>query len=230
MTRIRVVTYNIHECVDSNHHKHPPGIAETLRQAQADIIALQEVQMVRRLSRQSMQAAYLARSLHMHYAYGPVTYSSTGSSGNAILSRYPITGEVNHMLPNSRDKRCCLQVDVQVDTRKLTFLNVHLGLNQVERFRHLKYTVLPLTNALINPFILAGDFNAIPERPEIKLLSGLVDTFVFNSGPILHSFPASAPKARIDYIFADPTLQTAESFIMESNASDHLPVVATINW
>lgn len=226
--QLRMVTYNIHGAVDCDNKKRPAGIADTLRQAEADIIALQEVQMLRRLNRQSMQAAYLAKSLKMYYAYGPVTHSPTGSSGNAILSRYPITRKVNHMLPNSRDKRCCLQVDLHLHDCRLTFLNLHLGLNQVERFRHLKYYILPLINSLVNPYVLAGDFNAVPEHPEIKLLNTLVDTFLFNSGPILYSFPAVRPEARIDYIFVRPSLPVAEAYIMESTASDHLPVVSTI--
>jgi exonuclease III len=111
--------------------------------------------------------------------------------------------------------------------------------------------------------LLAGDFNAIAPGDRVRLVwqpawlwgqarlwfqvgpvmrralrlllkAGYVDCF-----HLLHphddgfTFPASDPKARLDYIFADPALSPALrecQVVMQSDAvriaSDHLPVVA----
>ena len=88
--------------------------------------------------------------------------------------------------------------------------------------------------------ILMGDFNwdtdkviegfsYVPEHyfiPEIVSM-GFVDSAKINPQPA-NTIYSSNPKWRIDYIFVSPNLRIVESQVIQSLASDHLPVITTL--
>ncbi|MBK1878484.1 endonuclease/exonuclease/phosphatase family protein [Pelagicoccus mobilis] len=90
------------------------------------------------------------------------------------------------------------------------------------------------------PYFLMGDLNAIPETPEIKLLSqSMNDTrihsevTVFGQSGTFNGFnPSVAPTRRIDYIFASRdsirviSYATFSDLVDQRFPSDHFPVVA----
>lgn len=229
MPNIKIASYNIHHGIDINGKVNLEAILEVLQQIDADIVALQEVDMLRPQTQLQKQADRLAKQLSMSYVYGAVRRYKPGSYGNAILSRYPITSSKNHLLEESADYRCCLQADLDIDGTVLSIFNTHLGLKQPVRYKHLKETILPLILPLKHPAVLAGDFNAPDSRPEVKMLSAfLLDTFTCNSGPLIYTYPAGNPSARIDYIFINRKCIPFDYYIVDSAASDHLPVVAEI--
>lgn len=229
MAIIKVASYNIRRAVGIEGRKDLNQIQRVLSEIGADIIALQEVEMVPGVPGVSRQAHALAGVLSMNYAFAPVHRLKFGSVGNAILSKYPIIKETPHILPDSRDERGCLQADIDADGVRFSIFNMHLGLNQVSRYRHLKYIILPIMQASAIPAILAGDMNATPSMREIRMLSEyLHDTFHHNSGLHGNTFPSDSPRVRIDYIFIDDKSKCSSFRIFKSEASDHLPVKATI--
>ncbi len=230
MSGLRIATFNIRHALGMDDRIDLGRIANVLRQINADIILLQEVEYCRPRSKCKRQAYELARKLDMEYAYGPVTTYRAGSYGNAILSRYPILKSINYILPDSPAKRGCLQADLTVKNMPLTVFNTHLGLNKKLRRQHIEEMILPRLLSISTPLILGGDFNARPESPEIILLSSyLADTFSKNSGLLSKTFPSINPVARIDYLFINQGLSTKDFFIMDSHASDHLPVIAEVD-
>ncbi len=229
MPVIKVASYNIRRAVGIEGRKDLKQIQQVLSDIGADIIALQEVEMVPGVGGVSRQAHALAGFLKMNYAFGPVHHLKFGSVGNAILSRYPILKETKHILPDSRDERGCLQADINADGTHFSIFNMHLGLNQVSRYRHLKYIILPIMQDSSIPTILAGDMNATPSMREMRMLSDyLHDTFQHNSGILGNTYPSDAPRVRIDYIFIDDKSRCFSFHVIKSEASDHLPVTAAI--
>lgn len=229
MPVIKVCSYNIRRAIGTDGKKDLKKIHQVLNEIDADLITLQEVEMVPGVVGVSRQAHALAGLLDMNYVYVPVHRLKFGSVGNAVLSRYPILKETRHMLPDSRDERVCLQVDVNVTGVGLSIFNVHLCLNQVSRYRHLKYLLLPIIQECVFPAILSGDFNATSSMREIRMLNTyLHDTFEQNSGLYGNTYPSDAPRVRIDYIYTDEKARCFDFNIFKSQASDHLPICASI--
>lgn len=87
-------------------------------------------------------------------------------------------------------------------------------------------------------FVLTGDFNALPDSPEIKLMTSVPNFPVTDAteglGGTFHGFGKLENKIKIDYIFTNLPCDTADSFIIPDNAeggvyiSDHHPVCATV--
>lgn len=229
MPVIKVCSYNIRRAIGIDGKKDLKNIHQVLVEINPDLIALQEVEMVPGVVGISRQAHSLAGLLNMNYVYAPVHRLKFGSVGNAVLSRYPILQDIKHLLPDSRDERVCLQVDINVSGVGLSVFNVHLCLNQVSRYRHLKYLLLPIIQESVFPVILAGDFNATPSMREIRMLNTyLHDSFQHNSGLYGNTYPADAPRVRIDYIYTDDKTRCFDFAIFKSRASDHLPICASI--
>jgi len=227
---IKVASYNIRRAVGIEGRKDLKQIHQVLLEINADIIALQEVEMLPGVAGTARQAHALAGWLNMHYAYGPVHRLKFGSVGNAVLSRHPIVRNFKHLLPDSRDERACLQCDIMAAGTPLSIFNVHLGLNQVSRYRHLKYIILPIMQDYSFPAVLTGDLNAAPSMREIRMLGEyLHDTFEHNTGILGNTYPSDAPRVRIDYIFTNEMSRCSSFHITKSQASDHLPVSAVIS-
>lgn len=226
---IKAVTFNIHHGTNINNEPSLNEIIILLTQINPDIISLQEVDMLRPQTNFSKQAIILARSLGMRYLYEPVRIYEKGSYGNAILSRYPITASQNIILDDDKDVRYCLRVDIRVHNHIISVFNTHLGLSEPTRYYHLKEIILPKILLLNHPVILAGDFNAPPNRPEIIMLSSfLTDTYQKNTGVYHHTFPADKPQARIDYIFINDYIVPLDYYIVDADVSDHLPVISIL--
>ncbi|HEX9501407.1 MAG TPA: endonuclease/exonuclease/phosphatase family protein, partial [Thermoanaerobaculia bacterium] len=77
------------------------------------------------------------------------------------------------------------------------------------------------------PYLLLGDFNAPPERDEIRKFRKLNAAQICgeNIGITIPIF-----KERIDYIFADYGWQVRSSRVLKTGPSDHYPVVAELFW
>jgi endonuclease/exonuclease/phosphatase family metal-dependent hydrolase len=230
MPKVKVVTYNIRNARGTDNQVDLMRIFGLLKKINADIIFLQECDKNRRQSGRTHQAHKLAKRLNMNYVYGAVNRYVLASAGNAVLTRYPIVGHCNHPLPQTNDPRCCLQVSMKVGRQLYTVFNVHLGLNHRLRMLGLQETILPMIISCQSPVILAGDLNASQDSPEVRLLSTyLHDTFAENICPQQNTFPAHEPRERLDYIFINDACCSIKSYILESQASDHLPVIAEIS-
>ncbi|MCE9544579.1 MAG: endonuclease/exonuclease/phosphatase family protein [Planctomycetia bacterium] len=82
-----------------------------------------------------------------------------------------------------------------------------------------------LTFAGTRPTMLAGDFNARPTEPAIKLLRSSGRFTAAYDGPL--TFPTDKPDQTIDFIFAPADWTLVEHHVPQCAASDHLPIVST---
>lgn len=88
-------------------------------------------------------------------------------------------------------------------------------------------------------FVMTGDFNAMPDRSEIRMLLSsphrrVIDTTAAIEGTF-HNFGRFPRLEKIDYIFADPRMQVESSRAVSDEGvegvylSDHLPVVTVFS-
>jgi endonuclease/exonuclease/phosphatase family metal-dependent hydrolase len=91
--------------------------------------------------------------------------------------------------------------------------------------------ILDLLEVETGPTLLTGDLNALPDSPEMVMLrdAGLSDTLDLLGISPGYTFRADNPVRRIDYIWLSPSLTALDADIPRSTASDHLPIVATID-
>jgi endonuclease/exonuclease/phosphatase family metal-dependent hydrolase len=139
------------------------------------------------------------------------------------------------------EPRGVLDVVVRLGERQIRVLNTHLQVDRgdgedaaMQREDSAQALALRMRGSS-EPVVLMGDFNADPNDPELKPLSGLVDAWAEKgegSGATIPAFPAEGPSRRIDAILVDQRLMVRSCAVIRSPrtalASDHYPVVADL--
>lgn len=224
--RIRVLTYNIRHGRGSDDRLDLTRIVPVLRESGADIICLQEVDL--RLARSGFadQAARLAGALGFrHRMAANFGLHPIAGMGNAILSRGRIYSTWNKTLPFAGEPRGLLYAEagVREDVRIGVFCT-HWGLSEGQRARQAAATARLLGECPL-PCLLCGDLNARPESREIGLLLEEAGLQSAGSDGAL-TYPALRPEAKIDYVLASRHWQVIAAGVLETLASDHLPLLA----
>lgn len=235
---LRVMTYNIHHGEGMDGNIDLPRIAAVIREAAADIVALQEVDKgVERTGRRDL-GAELAQLTGMQCVFSNNYCYQGGEYGNAILTRFPVIAATNHLfhMIKAREQRGLLQLILDVRGRRLAFWNTHLdaGHDDAERWASVTEIEQQIKHAPDLPLIFCGDFNDGPESRVVKRMQelGCHDTWrlVRNSGG--ETVPAPQPIRRIDYIWIlRPEMSKPLGAVTPATlASDHLPVIAEFEF
>lgn len=238
--RLRLLTYNIHHGEGVDGKLDLPRIARVITAQKPDLVALQEVDVKTRRTGNVDQPAELARLTGMHAAFGKGIDYQGGEYGNAALSRFPVRATKVHPLPSGEgeERRCALVVTVKPweGRPEVTFVATHLNYrNETERVREVEaiQRLLPPV-ADERPLILAGDLNARPDTPPIRLFAGhWKDAAAGAPAEASFTFPAEKPVRRIDYVMLRPAHAwrvVETSVVDEAVASDHRPVLAVVEW
>lgn len=235
--RLRIVTYNVHSCFGTDRKLDPARIADVIAECEADIVALQEVDVARARSGGIDQAQTIAGHLRMVSHFHPALHLEEERYGDALLTALPTRLVKAEGLPSRGEPRGALWVEVPVDDVALQIFVTHLGLLGAERVRQ--------TEALIGPgwlgaempdnarVLLAGDLNAISRSASYRLLvRRLRDVQIAGGGRVKGTFPSRLPLLRIDHIFVGKGIGVRGAFVHDSplarRASDHLPLCADL--
>jgi len=234
---LRLVTYNIHKGIGGTDRRYRlERTIETLRHCQPDIALLQEVDDDVPRSRRDVQVDLLAEAVGLpHRAFQRNVHLKHGHYGNAVLSRFPLTGVEDIDLtirPKKRRRalvvRCRLAVGQR--TRSLLVVNVHLGLSSIERQLQLRRLLKkhPLANASWRlPMVIGGDYNDAMGNLGKRIM---VPRGFSSVGRKIHTFPAVLPVRSLDRIFYRGPLELQHAYASRTQlarqASDHLPLVA----
>ncbi len=236
---LSVMTYNIHHGVGEDDRLDLQRIADEVRASGAEVVGLQEVD--RHWSARSDfvdQAQWLARELNMHVVYGanldrdpPSPGQPRRQYGTAILSDYPILSSRNTLLPRPEggEQRGLLEAVVNVRGVRVRIANTHLQHNSaVERTAQVQ-AIMELLADSQEPVVLLGDLNARPNDPELAPLSERYDDAWLEGGEgDGFTYSAAQPRARIDYVFVSPAIGVESATVLDTLASDHLPLVAEL--
>lgn len=223
---LRVLTYNVHHCQGTDGEFDYDRIAGIISALKPDIAALQEIDVKTNRASGADQAAVLAELTGLNYTFGRAIDFDSGQYGLAILSRFPIGDISNTPLktqPGS-EPRIALAARIKLDVGppEIILIDTHLC-HRSEQTRTMQTTQLnEFANPRSNiPVILVGDFNARPTSTPMNVLleSNWLD--------------AVAPQSRIDYVLLrrdDPWEIVDVTIIDEPVASDHDPVLVTLQW
>lgn len=223
---LRILTYNIRNARGVNNKVSLKRVASTIKSTGAQIAGLQEVDYLNPRSWFVHQASKLGKMLGMDAIFGPnVTWGRIARFGNAILSCYPILSYKNYLLPSVGEQRGILRSEISIKNQRVLLYNTHLGLDHKERLQQVD-RIIDIIACEDKPLILVGDFNAGPDAEEIQRIQALL-TPSDPTGRWL-TFPSTAPKFKIDYIFFSRHWQLNDVKVYASEASDHLPLVASL--
>lgn len=240
---LTVMTYNIQY---GGGGRNLQAVASVIRSANADVVALQEVDVAwSERSDFADQAAQLATTLGMAVRFAPI-YDVTDTTapprqrrfGVALLSRHPIARFVNRPLTRQSTlapaappapQPGLLDATITVNGTPVRVLNTHFDYRPDPAVREQQVDeILDLVGTTPGPIIVLGDFNAPPDAIELApLLARFRDAWSAGTGPG-YTFSSTAPAKRIDYVLVSDDIRVIEATVPAATASDHLPVVVKL--
>lgn len=233
-SRLRMATFNIHHGVGEQGDLAIARTAEVIAAMDVDVIGLQEVDRFwAQRSAFADQAVELAERLGMRMAFGASLRRGGEDRGPrreygvALLSRHPVQDAQNTLLPRPRrgEQRTLLDATIDIGGGVLRCLTTHLQHRSRTERKAQAEAISAVVGSESVPTVLMGDLNARPEAPEVQALTAhLVDTWALRGEGDGHTFRASKPVARIDYVLASPGIGVEHARVVSTDASDHLPL------
>ena len=223
------------------------NILKVLKEIDADIICLQELAINNTEQSTADTVRYIADGLGFNVAFCEIPLENQEMNlANAIFTRFDVlqkcTAWINQPTGTNNyddEYRAYVQADVRIRNTSLRIGTVHMSYTHA--FEPTTRKMLETSN-LINEikdnnsnFILTGDFNATPGSPVIDL----IQKQLMNVGPDLllntwttkpfsyGGFTAKELDWRLDYVFASSDIKVIKAEIIQTDFSDHLPILAT---
>ena len=239
MTKIRIVTWNIHKGIGTDRRYALDRTIAVLRDLDADVVCLQEADHGVSRSAFENQKKRLRRELgYPHASFALNVKVQKGGYGNLTLSKFPIlwTHNVDLTVPPKK-RRSGLAIRIEVAPGKTWVIaNVHLGLMHLER----KVQVRRLLKHLIDeaddhePLVIAGDWNEWGTR----LVRSVTKEWGLHLARTEHrpkgerTWPSRKPMVSLDKIlYRDPVRCHHVVCVLDEVtrvASDHVPLMVEL--
>jgi endonuclease/exonuclease/phosphatase family metal-dependent hydrolase len=219
-------------------------IANVIKEKDPHLVALNEVDVDVERSGNIDIMALLAEYLDMEPVFGMNIPHQGGEYGNGILTNLPLLSSENLHLdkPEDGEQRGLLQTVVKFNGVKIAFMTTHLDhRSDINRQVAVEQIIETKQNYPGMPVIVTGDFNARPDDGIIGRMNvnfnDLWDEVGEGPGYTIPP-PAAVANRRIDYIFytnnlveeGEPALRAVHMEVIDSNASDHLPIYGAFEW
>ena len=224
MTRgFRIATFNIK-------HAEVRGldaVTEALRDADADAVALQEVDVGTLRSLGVDQARELGERLGMTHVFAPAFALGGGHYGVALLGREPLAGAVIP-LPRLDPPRDEPRVALAARLADAWFVTTHFSLDPEERLAQARSLAARFHEP---PAVLLGDFNESVSGDAVRALLavGLRDAWADCGAAEAVTSAPDRPRERVDLVLLGPSSPRAASVeLRERGASDHPLVLVTL--
>jgi len=229
MTTLRAATYNVHGHKGADGRIVPDRTFDVVRRLHADCVALQEFVNAPAPTGEPLLEQW-ARLLGMHASYAAAFERGGEEFGNALLTRWPIGEQYAHDVSlRGYRRRVVLEAHVVADGTAVQLMSLHLGVSPRERALQAQ-RVFELCTATRAPLhLLLGDFN---EWSRYSAVSRRLGAY-FDVTRRLATFPARRPVVGLDRVWVHPRGRLRDARVEASAAarvaSDHLPLVATID-
>ena len=226
----RAATYNVHAHVGRDGRRDPARVSRVIDELDADVVALQEFTYPVEIALETRRPVVLTLERY-ECVLGPARQNATQCFGNAILTKHPFL-EVHRidLSITRREPRAALAATIEVDGAPVHVLAAHLGLRVPERRRQVAQILAYLDSVKHTRLVVLGDFNDwMPGRTVADVLDHRLGRL-----PRPRSFPAARPLFALDRIWVQPHGALRRMFAHRTaaarTASDHVPVVAEIDW
>ncbi len=166
-----------------------------------------------------------------------------GTYGIAMLSRLEFLYDNTFALPvtpvqaragGSHEPRGALLAVAATRAGRLYAMTTHLDASREEAYRLQEADqVIALAKSRVSddtPLMLGGDFNSEPDSAVQQRLraAGLRDAWTECGHGGGFTYPADTPVKRIDYLFLTASLHCTDARVIETQASDHRPLLVTV--
>ncbi len=218
---LRVLTYNVQQGYDRAGERAYDEQLALLREANADIIGLQETDAARIANGNDDLVRYFADALGYHSYYGPSPV--VGTFGIALLSRTPLLAPRTFYMYSEGEQTATIEAEIETEAGRCRILVTHLGNGGPPAQQQ---AILRAIRGAEN-VVLMGDFNFRPETEQYALTTESLDDAWESAG----GQPDAEwldPARRIDHIFVSPGVAVAEARYLETDASDHPPLLAVV--
>lgn len=267
-TTLRLVTYNIAHgrgLAESNWQggsrsermQRLDSIADMLREIDADIVVLNEVDFASSWSGQVNQAEYLAKrcsfdhwveQCNMDFRIGHWNWRF----GNAILSKHAISGAERIEMPGystverlAIGQKQALRATIEYPAQPINVIGVHLCQRSSAVRLESAAKLIQLARSSPRATLVLGDFNSsLPSSQDAE--GTLLDSaaiaeldrsqqFEFqpttpSASPEEKTFSSEKPDRIIDWILLPRHAKFLNYRVLDTKLSDHRPVVAEVAW
>jgi endonuclease/exonuclease/phosphatase family metal-dependent hydrolase len=224
---VRALTWNVHGFVGRARRRDHDAVMHAVRELDADIVALQEVDERSYGPDDPAMFVTLREAFDWHCAEARTIRSPDGDYGHMLMSRWPMRDSVCIDLAwRRREPRMAISTVVESPIGDIRVVAAHLGLSARERREQLATIQRHLSDQELSATIVMGDFNEW--RRIGAATKALCPPFeIAAAGP---SFPARRPLFPLDRIWCRPPLRPVGASIAAEyrDLSDHLPVIAEL--
>jgi endonuclease/exonuclease/phosphatase family metal-dependent hydrolase len=241
---IRVLHWNLHHGNDPNNVWAFPRQLEVLSNARPDIISLNEVEKFSSSYGNIDQAAEIAKHMAAKtgktwYQYMVVGSGATKGIGNAIISRFPLSGMGVCQLSSTRN---AVHATMTVNGRTFNLFSTHLAVESGSYRVAESKTLLSCMSGYAQQRVVSGDFNAGTGTTEINnMVASYIDGWAkAKSLGVTVNYSGNCDgctrNSRIDYMFISKeatalVLKKAEMIDTRNSSgvmpSDHKPMIVT---
>jgi endonuclease/exonuclease/phosphatase family metal-dependent hydrolase len=223
--RLRIASWNIRAAQSA-----PVDLpAVEMRAMQADIVALQEVDVRTRRGDFVDQPGGLAAALGFQYVFAASIKWDEGHYGLALVSRWPLSNVKRHRVDSTPDAepRIVLDVTVCADGRPLRMFNMHADRRTASRALGLAHLKRIVQGEIGRGILVLGDLNEYPDAPGVRSLieAGFIDLSAVSTTNTVGT-------SRVDYLLADASLARLASpaRVWPTDKSDHHALLTDLEW
>lgn len=214
-----------------------------LKRINADIVCIQELS----ITKDDNSNVDKLKKLYPYMYYEIAdTFLDGRSQCNAILSKYPINKTSKYYVQNlsdnkndySKEGRIYLETQLNVNGKNITIGTTHLSYTHKFEETSLKDEEVNRLISCINKkekYIFAGDLNTTKTSKYIKQIEQYLinnDTSnTWTTKPFSYQgFEEDKLNWKLDYIFSTSDIDVKETKVLETEYSDHLPVLCSFDF
>lgn len=245
---IKVMSYNIHFGQSNSGEYDIDGIASVIKSQEPNIVGFQEVTYYSPFNGYTtmfLELKSMMESLGFNYFYSSSGYNY--NLANTIFSQYEIKSSKTFDFEDwNAWQRNLVETTIDVNGNELLVYTTHLthvhggrksSEVRVSEVTQLIEIITRHDRSIDENIILLGDFNIAQTDesdvplPEYVLLTSTFKDLWVEAEPLDNGYtsPADDPTERIDYVFSSQTVNATSCEVLDTLASDHLPVTCEIS-
>ncbi|MBT30571.1 MAG: hypothetical protein CMO01_13005 [Thalassobius sp.] len=231
---VKVLSFNILHGATTKGDFNLDVIANVIKDADPDFVALQEVDFQTNRAKKYDLVTELGWRTKMAPIFARAMPYDDGEYGEGILSKYTFLQTRNIALPHQpqNEPRAALEIlTVLPSGDTIAFVGTHLDhlKDNTDRVAQVK-KINEVFKANKYPTILAGDLNDVPNSEAINILEQVWMPSYYKKNPA-PTFPSKQPIRKIDYVMFLPANKwevIETKVIQDTVASDHCAYLVTL--